>query len=98
MSRHHRAQKWTTHSPKLREQHTATLPRPCICGCGKVITRETPRADWHVGHRRDAALGGNPTFANTGPILAGHNLRAGGRLGARIVNAKRRRAQDIRPW
>lgn len=98
MSRHHRAQKWSTHSPKLREQHAATFPQPCMCGCGQVITKDTPRSAWHVGHRRDAALGGPATFANTGPIIAGHNLRAGGRLGARIVNARRQRSKDIRPW
>lgn len=98
MSRHHQAQKWSTHSPKLRKLHEATLPRPCLCGCGKVITKDWKREAWQVGHRRDAALGGKPIFANTGPIVTGHNLRAGGKLGARIVNARRLRSKDIRPW
>lgn len=98
MSQHHRRQKWTSAVTKLREQHAATLPRPCICGCGTVITPDTPRGEWQVGHIVDAARGGAPTFANTGPIVRRHNLQAGGRLGARVVNSRRRRAQDIRPW
>lgn len=95
MSQHHRRQKWTTHAPRLREQHEATLPRPCICGCGTIIQRGDT---WHVGHRVDASRGGQPTFANTGPIVPRHNLQAGGRLGARVVNSRRQRTKDIRPW
>lgn len=94
MSRHHRAQKWTTHSPKLRAHIAASLPAPCI-RCGKPVTTEQT---WHAGHRTPAALGGKPTIANTGPIHARCNLTEGGTLGARIVNARRQASKDIRPW
>jgi len=94
MSQHHRDQKWTTHSPKLREQHSATLPRPCI-DCGRMVTRED---SWQVGHIRAAMNRGAPTFSNTGPSHTKCNNSSGGRMGARVVNSRRRRAQDIRPW
>lgn len=94
MSQHHRAQKWTTHSPKLREKITAMLPLPCI-ECGRPVTRDMK---WHVGHRQAAALGGRPTMANTGPAHASCNLKSGGKLGAAITNRKRPSAKDTRPW
>lgn len=95
MSEHHRRQKWTTHAPKLRAQHEATLPRPCIEGCGRLVSRED---SWQVGHVRAAMHGGAPTFANTGPAHTACNRKSGGAMGARVVNSRRRRAQDIRPW
>ncbi|ROS57210.1 hypothetical protein [Frigoribacterium sp. PhB118] len=94
MSRHHRAQKWTTHSPKLRKQIDPLLPLPCI-GCGRPIN---PGDKYEVGHRLDAALGGRPTPANTGPIHGPCNRKSGGTLGARITNSKRQAGKDIRPW
>lgn len=94
MSAHHRRQKWTTHSPKLRAHHAASLPAPCI-RCGRAVTAEDR---WHVGHRVPASLGGKPTIANTGPIHARCNLVEGGQLGARIVNGRRQLRKDIRPW
>lgn len=97
MSRHHTAQHWTTHAPKLRKTIATQLPAPCI-ECGQPVM---PEDTWHVGHRLSAALGGRPTAANTGPVHARCNLRSGGKLGARIVNsgrATRQRGQDIRPW
>lgn len=94
MSRHHRAQKWTTHAPKLRAKHAAMLPQPCV-ECARPVL---PEHDWQVGHRRAAALGGRPTMANTGPVHTRCNRTAGGRLGARIVNGRRQASKDIRPW
>ncbi|MAT17179.1 MAG: hypothetical protein CMF56_01250 [Leifsonia sp.] len=94
MSAHHRAQKWTTHAPKLKVKHAATLPRPCI-ECGKQVSKDDA---WQVGHIRAAALGGRPTMSNTGPVHTSCNRRAGGKLGARIVNARRQITKDIRPW
>jgi hypothetical protein len=70
------------------------LPAPCIA-CGKPVM---PGSKWHVGHRVDAARGGRPTAANVGPVHEGCNLKSGGKLGAKITNAKRRTAQDIREW
>lgn len=75
--------------PKRREQLTAMLPLACMCGCGRAITKETPRKEWHVGHRLDAARGGRPTVENTGAIMRGCNLSSGGKLGAQISNARR---------
>lgn len=95
MSRHHRKQKWTTHAPKLRAQHEATLPRPCI-ECGGVITKGTT---WHVGHVVAAMLpGSTPTFANTGPVHPRCNLRSGGRMGAAVTNSRRRQASGRLSW
>jgi len=101
MSRHHQAQQWSTHQPKLKAYHAARLPQRCV-NCPHPVERGEK---FQVGHRRDAALGGKPTIANTGP--SHHYCRAcgkacnqvaGGKLGARIVNSRRRRSQDIRPW
>lgn len=101
MSRHHRAQKWTTHAPKLRKLIEPRLPLPCL-NCPHIVTRDQR---WQVGHRLDAARGGKPTIANAGPSHAWCaacgkrcNQVAGGKLGAAIVNARRAKAQDIRPW
>lgn len=93
MSRHHRAQHWTTHAPKLRKLIAPLLPLPCV-NCGRPVL---PEHRWQVGHRKDAALGGRPTFANTGPAHAKCNNSAGGKLGARITNAKRAARAGIRP-
>jgi hypothetical protein len=101
MSKHHRAQRWTTHSPKLREKIAPRLPLPCInCPCPVM-----PTDKWQVGHRLDAALGGKPTIGNTGPSHAWCqtckkrcNQVAGGRLGAAITNGRRQASRDIRPW
>jgi hypothetical protein len=94
MSQHHRAQKWTSHAPRLRVQHTATLPRPCI-DCGSLVTSTDA---WQVGHVRAAMHGGKPTFQNTGPSHTACNRKAGGKMGARVTNSRRRRAQDLREW
>lgn len=101
MSEHHRAQRWTTFNTVRRAELEQQLPLPCI-QCGRAITRETPRAAWQVGHRVDAARGGQPTRENTGPIHTTCNRRTGGKLGAAIANAKRasRRANEdgLRQW
>jgi hypothetical protein len=105
MSRHHRAQKWTTYSPKLRALIAPRLPLRCL-NCPHAVTKDQT---WQVGHRHDAALGGRPTASNTGPTHAWCpackkrcNQVAGGKLGAAVTNAKRRAARqvsrDIRPW
>lgn len=105
MSRHHRAQKWTTHAPKLRVKIQAQIEAagalPCV-ECGQPVT---PQHRWQVGHRRDAARGGRPTLANVGPVhqRSEHwprncNQIAGGKLGATIVNGRRQASKDIRPW
>lgn len=97
MSRHHRAQKWTTKSPKLRRQINAMLPQPCV-ECRRLIGHGER---WHVGHRLDAMDGGAATLENVGPVHPACNLKAGGARGAQVANARRRaatRSPDIRPW
>lgn len=94
MSKHHRAQKWTTHAPKLREKLARMLPAPCV-ECGRPVL---PEHAWQVGHRTAAALGGRPTLANVGPVHTSCNRKAGGQLGARITNTRRQARKDIRPW
>jgi 5-methylcytosine-specific restriction endonuclease McrA len=101
MSRHHRAQTWTSFAPGRRAELERLLPLPCI-QCGRPILPTDLRSSWQVGHRQDAALGGRPTRANTGPIHTRCNRKAGGRLGAAISNARRRaraaEADGLRPW
>jgi hypothetical protein len=101
MSQHHRRQKWTTHSPKLREKLKPRLPLPCV-NCPHPVM---PTDRWQVGHIKDAALGGRPTIANAGPVhefcercKKRCNQSAGGKLGASITNGKRQAAKDIRQW
>jgi len=101
MSRHHRAQKWSTHAPKLRALIKPRLPLPCL-NCPHLVL---PDQQWQVGHRRDAALGGKAKPSNVGPshtycptCKKRCNQVAGGRLGARIVNGRRQASKDIRPW
>lgn len=94
MSKHHRAQRWTSFNEKRRAELAAQLPLPCI-DCARPVTKDDR---WHVGHRQDAALGGKATRANTGVIHARCNLRAGGKLGARMTNRRRRPSTDIREW
>lgn len=94
MSEHHRKQKWSTHAPKHRTRIAAMLPAPCV-ECGRPVSKDDA---WQVGHRTPAALGGKPSIANTGPVHTICNRKAGGRLGAKVVNSRRQRAKDIRPW
>ena len=94
MSRHHVAQHWSSVAPKFRAKIAGQLPAPCV-ECGRPVL---PTDVWQVGHRRAAALGGRPTLANVGPVHKACNQRAGGRLGARVVNGRRQRSKDIRPW
>jgi hypothetical protein len=98
MSRHHDNQKWSTHAPKLRVIIAGQLPLPCV-NCGNPVF---PDQSWQVGHRIDAARGGEATIANTGPSHTSCNRKAGGKLAARITNSKRRAERhtddDTRPW
>lgn len=105
MSQHHRAQKWSTHSPKLRKLIEPQLPLRCL-DCPHPVM---PGDKWQVGHRHGAMDGGEPTLANTGPSHAwcpwcqrACNQSAGGKRGAQITNRRRRNrsnaSKGIRPW
>lgn len=96
MSRHHRAQQWSTHAPKLAAKIAPQLPLPCV-ECGRSVVGRYG-VDWQVGHRQGASRGGAPTLRNCGPVHIACNLRAGGREGARVTNARRARGNGIREW
>jgi hypothetical protein len=96
VSQHHRKQKWTTHSPKLRKLITPLLPLRCV-NCPHPVTEDMT---WQVGHRLDAALGGTPTMENAGPshtmcpwCKKRCNQVAGGKLGAAMTNRAKQAEQ-----
>lgn len=113
MSQHHRAQQWSTHSPKLREKLIALMRRnggalPCV-ECGHPVVLGLHK--WQVGHRQDAGKGGRPTIGNVGPVHSktfddrgrtvwprNCNQIAGGKAGASVTNSRRQASKDIRPW
>jgi len=70
----------------MRQIVGATLPAPCI-RCGWTVT---PEMTWHLGHIVDVALGGTDSPHNVGPEHKSCNERAGGRLGAKIAQQKRK--------
>jgi 5-methylcytosine-specific restriction endonuclease McrA len=101
VSQHHRRQKWSTHSPKLRKKIAPRLPLPCLNCPHPVMPTDT----WQVGHVIDASRGGRAVIGNAGPSHAWCptckkrcNQVAGGRLGATVTNSRRQARKDIRPW
>ncbi|MBP1326726.1 hypothetical protein JOF28_001958 [Leucobacter exalbidus] len=98
MSRHHRAQKWSTHSPKLRKLIEPQLPLPCV-ECRRPVM---PGAKFDVAHIQGAEHGGAPALGNVGPAHPQCNRSAGGKRGAQITNQGRRaatnRSKGIRNW
>lgn len=102
MSRHHRAQKHTTHLPKRRREIEARLPLPCL-NCPHPVM---PEHSWQVGHIVDAMDGG--TSANPNNVGPSHafcpwcrkrcNQVAGGRRGAAVTNGRRRASLGRRVW
>lgn len=98
MSQHHRAQKWSTHSPKLRALIQPQLPLPC----GKCGYPVMPADKWHVGHITAAEDGGQPVYSNVRPEHARCSNKSGGRRAAQITNARRaarsNASKGIRPW
>lgn len=69
------------------------LPLPCR-RCGKPVLA-TPESGWHVGHIIDRALGGTDHLSNQWPEHNGCNTSAGGKIGARITNARRARPRIL---
>lgn len=98
MSRHHRAQKWSGKSPKLRKLIEPQLPLPCV-ECRRPVM---PGQPFDVAHIQSAEHGGTPTLANVGPAHPHCNRKAGGKRGAQITHNGRRaatnRAKGIRAW
>ena len=75
----------------MRELIEARLPLPCIEGCGALVVKGQ---SWHVAHIIPASQGGRTVASNVGPAHARCNLRAGGKLGAAVVNRRRRTTDD----
>ena len=69
------------------------LPLPCR-RCGKPVLPD-PDSGWQVGHVIDRWAGGTDSLDNTWPEHALCNTRAGGKVGARITNARRAPAQRV---
>lgn len=96
MSQHHRKQKWSTHSPKLRKLLTPLLPLRCV-ECPHPVTAEMV---WQVAHITDAMDDGTPTLDNVGAAHAmcpwcrkRCNQVAGGKRGAEVTNRGKRAEQ-----
>jgi len=93
VSQHHRSSWSSTDSAKWRKRIAATLPAACV-DCGLPVY---PEQRWQVGHIIGIAEGGTNTADNLGPSHAkgpgqrACNQIAGGKQGAAVTNAKRRK-------
>lgn len=85
MSAYHRSAAGQRQSRANRAR--VTLPAQCA-RCGGLIQ---PGEPWDWGHTVDVALGGKNMGG--GPEHRRCNRRAGGRTGAQITNAKKKRGQ-----
>lgn len=98
LSQHHRSSKHTSATYHLRPEFEARLPLPCV-ECGKPVEKEQR---WHIAHLTPASKGGRTTRQNTGVAHAMCNLKAGGKLGAKQTNTRRRSSSNaregIRSW
>jgi hypothetical protein len=94
MSRHHRAAKHTTHASRLRPSIAAQLPLPCI-HCGRAVTAEQA---WDLGHLVALVEGGHTDINSVGPAHVTCNRSDGGRIGAAMVNRRRKSARGLREW
>lgn len=90
MSRHHKASGWANKAKSARERVAATLPAPCVEGCGYAVL---PSDDWDVGHRVSLALGGS--VDQYGPAHRRCNRSKGGKLGAAVRYARARAPQSV---
>ena len=103
MSSHHRTTEWKALSATMRPRIAASLPQPCIDGCGRPVM---PGDNWHLGHRVPVAVAKRMGWSmaqinaaqNLGPSHARCNTRAGGKLGATISNANRRQKERLIAW
>lgn len=94
MSEHHRTPEWMRVTRRVRPLIKATLPAPCV-DCQRPVY---PADNWHVGHILAAAHGGTNDAWNLGPTHARCNTRAGGKIGASISNAKRKKKTETPNW
>lgn len=94
MSRHHQTPEWYRFTRRVRPTIQHMLPLPCV-DCGRPVL---PEQTWHVGHITPAALGGENTLENVGPSHGRCNVKAGGRIGARMSNTRHRIEGDMREW
>ncbi len=95
MSQNHRANGWTVAKANAhRARIEPTLPALCVNGCGHLVY---PEQLWEPGHLVDLALGGS-VDGETGPAHRHCNRKAGGKLGARMTNDRKRAAARMRRW
>ncbi|WP_146087948.1 HNH endonuclease [Rathayibacter sp. AY1B5] len=66
-----------------------SLPRLCVNGCGRPVLRSDK---WQVGHIVGAEYGGKPVLSNVGPAHVKCNTSDGGRRGAAITNAAKKKS------
>lgn len=97
MSAHHKTSAYLAFSKRMRKVFAPQVAAGnAYCGrCGHPITEGQA---WHVGHILDDALGGSDTPENVRIEHKRCNESAGGRLGARIANDKRRPRKDLPLW
>lgn len=90
MSANHKRDGTAYKLKKARPHIDAILPAPCVnqpCKLGGIVH---PGQTYDVGHIIDKAAGGADVLSNFGPAHPGCNRRDGGKIGARITNARRK--------
>jgi len=93
MSRHHAEAGWASISAAARPLLEAALPLPCIQGCGRMVE---PGQAFDIAHRVDLARHGDVN--DYGVAHRGCNRSAGGRLGAAMMNGRRRTRSRRLAW
>lgn len=92
MSQHHRGNWTAADSKKWRARIAASLPAPCSI-CGRDVE---PGSLWDVDHLEGVLAGNDPS--NLGPAHRSCNRRQGGKAGAAVTNAGRKKKSGVLPW
>lgn len=109
MSEHHRTSEWVKARNRAKPRLAAEIEQgggQCV-NCGRWIPPGTPRDQWDVGHRMDAAVLKEMGWTsaeinhpdNLGPSHnrksgLSCNQKAGGRLGNQMQQAKRKKREQ----
>lgn len=95
MSALHRTPEWKALTRRARPLLRAQLPLPCVNRCkrGGIVM---PGEQFDVGHLpgHEGMIG----LQHVGPAHPGCNRSDGGKVGAAIVNGRRRAENGLRPW
>lgn len=89
MSQHHDKAKWSSKVKKARAIIRAQLPLPCV-ECGAPVYNDDA---WDVGHLFPISQGGD--VQAYGAAHRSCNRSNGGKMGAAIINKKRK---QLRQW